>query len=211
MRKYLILVLLIVPCLALSSLNIGLGANVSFLLETEKEDSSSAYSLDTLLIPSLHLMISPQIEILPFIGIGFSKESDPDAISTAGWQADYSQLMISAGAGFFYHFINREIVSLSTGPRLALFLNLAPSGTSATVYDSYFNLVTRVGLPIYLDVQLKQRLFLRTGIEVFGVEFDFWKQEEAGVTSSGTTFAIKDYILDPLGSFQGWVGFIFML
>ncbi len=211
MRKYLVLVLLILPCLALSSLDIGLGANVSFLMEREKEDTSSASLIDALLIPSLHLMISPQIEILPFVAIGISKESDPDAISTAGWQADYSQLMISAGAGFFYHFINREIVSLSTGPRLALFLNLPPSGTSAPVYDSYFNLVVKVGLPIYLDVQLKQRLFLRTGVEVFGVEFDFWKQEQAGVTSSGTTFAILDYFLGSLGSLQAWVGFYFML
>jgi hypothetical protein len=209
MKKYLVIVLLIVPCLAVSSLDIGLGAEVSFLVDTAKQDTDSASLIDALLITSLHLMISPQIEILPFVGVGYSKESDPGDIDP-DLEADSSQLRFAGGCGLFYHFINREIVSLSTGPRAALFLSLPPSGTSP-VYDSYFNFVVRVGLPIYLDVNLTQRLILRTGIEIFGVQLAIYKDEIGPVTNSSTDFAILDYYMGDLGSLQAFVCFIFML
>lgn len=210
MKKCLLIVLLVVPCLAVSSLDIGLGANVWLSLETEKEDSSSASLLDTMLVPSLHLMISPRIEILPFAVIGLSKESDPDGIS-AVWGADYSQFYLGGGAGLFYHYYRGEIVSLSIGPRLALFLYLPPSGTSAPAYDSYLDLVVKVGLPAYLDVRVMSRLFLRTGIEVFGIELDIWKTQLGGLTNSGTTFVLLDYFSGSLGNLQAYVGFYYML
>jgi hypothetical protein len=189
----------------------GVGANVSFLWETEKEDSSNASLLDTQLVPSLHLMLSPKIEVLPFLILGFSKESDPDGISTDGWAADYSQFYLGGGAGLFYHYYTGEIVSLGIGPRLAVFLYLPPSGTSAPAYDSYLDLLVAVGLPAYLDVHVTRRLVLRTGIEIFGVAFEVWKTEQGGVTQSGTSFAIQDYFSGFLGNLQAFVGLHYML
>jgi hypothetical protein len=210
MKKYLVIVLLIVPCLALSSLDIGFGANVSGLVDTEKQDTSSASLIQMQLIPSLVLMLTPQVEIHPFIAIGYSKESDPDSF-VVDIEDDLSQLWFAGGCGLFYHFINREIVSVSMGPRLALFYYLKPTGTSADVYDSYLNLSVNVGLPIYLDVKLKSWLVLRTGVELYGVRLSIYKEEVGGVTSSSTDFGIEDYFLGDLGYLQAYVGFNFML
>ena len=216
MKKYLVIILLIVPCLALSSLDIGLGAEMSLVIDTEKVDSSSASLTEVQLTPGLHLMISPQIEINPFVAVGIHKESDPDdivnlaALYPEDWAEDYSQLWFFGGCGFYYHFINREIVSLSTGPRLALFLFLPPSGTSAPVFDSYFNLGVGVALPIFFDVKLKQWLILRTGLEALNAQFNIVKTEQGGGTYSSTDFTIQDYFFGEVGGLQAYVGLIFM-
>ena len=209
MKRYLVIFLLIIPCLALSALDMGFGANAYFLLDTEKQDTSEASLIEAQLVPSLVLMISPRMELHPFVFVGISKESDPDAI--AGLDPDLLQFSIGAGSGLYYHFFTGNMVRLSMGPRATLFYNFAPSGSSATVYDSYFDLVLKIGLPVNFDVQVAQRLILRTGVEIFGAQLDFWRTDEGGVIDSGVTFTFLDYFTGYLGNLQAYVGFYFLL
>jgi len=107
--------------------------------------------------------------------------------------ADLSQIYLGVGGGLYYKLIQGQLVSLSVGPRARVILTLAESGTSATVYDSYFNLAVVVGLPVYLDTKLKDNLFLRTGLEIPGIEFSTEMTESAGVKTTTSNFSVLDY------------------
>ena len=189
MKKLVILVLLLVPCLALSSLDLGVGVDLGVDVDIDKVDTSKATETDIELIPSLVLMLSPQTEVRPFAIVGLHKESDPDNI-VGPVAADLSQIYLGIGGGLYYKFIQGQLVSLSIGPKASVVLTLAESGTSATVYDSYFNLALAIGLPVYLDAKLKDNLFLRTGLEIPGIQFSTEMTELAGVKTTTSNFTI---------------------
>lgn len=207
MKKVLVLFLVFVPWLPLFALDYGFAADAYFNRDSEKFDSSKASEITLELMPGLVMMLSPQLEVRPFAVIGLDIESDSDGISGAILE-DYTALNFGAGAGLYYHFIQREIISVCTGPKATIILYLEPSGTSAIDYDSYFELSIAVALPVYLDVKLTDKLFFRTGIEITGIEFYTYTEELGGVKSGDGYFTIWDYYL---GGFVPYFGFYFML
>ena len=57
MKKLFIFLPLLVPCLSLSSLELGVAADVSFQKDSAKQDTVSASLIDAELLPALVLMI----------------------------------------------------------------------------------------------------------------------------------------------------------
>lgn len=207
MKKFLILFLVLVPCLPLLSLDLGFAADVYFEMDTEKEDSLKATETDVELSPAVVLMLSPQMEVRPFVVIGIHKESNPDLIPV-GIDEDRNELYFGLGGGLYYHFIQGEIVSICAGPRLSAVLFLEPTGTTPFDYDSWFNLSVIVGIPVYLNVRLNDRLFFRAGVEIPGISFYTIRWDDGVTKDSFTNIELLTY---DLGTFGGYIGFYFML
>jgi hypothetical protein len=141
-----------------------------------------------------------------------SKSSDPDDIvdDSQGWVADALRFDFGLGAGLYYHFIQREIISLCTGPKVSAVLRPKPSGSSYPDYDSYFQLVARVAIPVYLDIRLSKRLFLRTGIELIGINIRHENFELAGVKNKFTGLTIYNDFWGTLDELEMHIGFYLM-
>jgi hypothetical protein len=50
-----------------------------------------------------------------------------------------------------------------------------------------------VTLPIYMDVMLKENLFLRGGLEIPGLVLDLWSYQQAGVKYVENTVTFADF------------------
>lgn len=209
MKKVFVLVLLLVPCLSLVSLDLGFGVDAELWVASEKQDSFEANRTWLRLWPALVLMVSPRLEVRPFAIFETSKSSDPDDI-VADWDADALRIDFGLGTGLYYHFIQREIISLCTGPKVSAKLRPKPSGSSNPDYDSYFLLVTQVVLPVYLDIRLSKRLFLRTGIEIASIGLYYRNFELAGVKTKTTSLTMNSFFWATSDELQWDIGFYLM-
>jgi hypothetical protein len=209
MKKVFVLVLLLVPCLSLLSLDLGVGVDGVLWVASAKEGSFEAYNTWLRLSPALVLMVSPRLEVRPFAIFEMSKISDPADIEST-WDADRLRIEFGLGAGLYYHFIQREIISLCTGPQVSAVLWPEPSGSSYPDYDSYFQLVTRVAIPVYLDIRLSKRLFLRTGIEFLAINIRHENFELAGVKNKFTALTVSSVFWDTLDELETHIGFYLM-
>ena len=106
MKKVFVLVLLLVPCLSLMSLDLGVGLDMQIRVDSAAEEgSSTARYFYTLLQPALILMVSPQWEVRPYVVFALRSESDPDDI--ASWAADYSSgPILGLGTGLYLSLIH---------------------------------------------------------------------------------------------------------
>jgi hypothetical protein len=192
MKRTLILLLVLLPCLPLAAIDMGIGADVNLGVDTYKEDASKASRTQAELMPAVVLRMSPQVEIRPYVVLGFDVQKDPDAI-TFLIADDSSAPYFGAGAGLYYAFIQRSLVSLFIGPKLEILFYAEPSGASAPVYERYFRTNISVTLPIYMDVMLKENLFLRGGLEIPGLVLDLWSYQQAGVKYVENTVTFADF------------------
>jgi hypothetical protein len=208
MKKVFVFILLLVPCLSLVSLDLGVGVDVEVWVDSEKEESFEATRTWVELMPALILMVSPRMEVRPFAIFTLSKESDPNNI--ADWDADDTRIHCGLGTGLYYHFIQREIISVCTGPKVSAELVLEPSGSSNPDWDPFFAFEAQAALPVYLDIRLSKRLFFRTGIEIPGIIVTHANWGLAGVKGAHTTLWINDFNLDTLDDIVGYVGFYLM-
>lgn len=208
MKKVFVFVLLLVPCLTLMSLEIGVGLDTHVEVNPMKEGSFEATHTSVWLRPALILMVTPRIEVHPSVIFGLSKESDPDDIAI--WDADRSQINLGLGLGLYYHFVQREIISLCTGPILSARFFLTPSDSSMPDYDSYFNLQIQAAIPLYLDIRVSKRFLIRTGVISEGIRLITEKYEQSGIEYSDTTFAIDNFYLTTLGNIWAYFGFYLM-
>ena len=192
MKKALVLLLVLVPCLPLVAIDFGIGADVYMGISTEKVDTSKATETVIELMPAVVMRMSPQLELRPYVIIGSLSEKDPDGISGA-INDDLSSFYLGVGAGAYYAFIQRELVSVLIGPKAVLVLYFEPSGASAPGYQRYFVADIQVSLPIYLDVKLKDKLFLRGGIEILGLLYQIDTNQLAGVKNADNSFTLLDY------------------
>ena len=181
--------LVLLPALSVAAIDRGIGADVDLTGRTYKEDASRATSTQVSRMPAVVMKMSPQVEIRPYAVIGFDSEKDPDAIIGA-IQDDYSAFNFGLGGGLYYTLIQRELISVLIGPKLELLFYARPSGASST-YDRYFRAIIEVALPIYMDVMLKENLFLRGGLEIPGLVLNLWSYEQGGVkyVDNHTSFA----------------------
>jgi hypothetical protein len=143
------------------------------------------------LMPAVVMRMSPQVELRPYAVVGFYTARDPDGIS--GIDDDYSEGHLGAGVGIYYAFIQRELVSVLIGPKAELVLYFEPGGASATAYERYFVADIQVSLPLYLDVKLKDKLFLRGGIEILGLLYQIDTNQLGGVKDADNSFTLRDY------------------
>lgn len=208
MKKVFVLVLLLVPCLSLLSLDLGVGLDMQIRVDSAKEGSSTARYFYTLLQPALILMVSPHWEVRPYVVFALRSESDPDDI--ASWAADYSGPIFGLGTGLYYHFVQREIINISSGAKIGVAMFSKPSGSSVPDYDSYFKIQSNVRLPVNFDFRLSKRVFFRFQLEVASIHFEGEWYEEAGVKSNFTAAWILDYIGGTLGDINTGAGFYLM-
>lgn len=208
MKKVFVFVLLLLPCLPIVSLDLGVGVDATVWVASEKEDSFKATNTYVELLPALVLMVSPRMEVRPFAIFRSSKQSDPDDI--ASWDADRSQLDLGLGAGLYYHFIQREIISLSTGPKVRMVSFLKHSGSSAPDFDSRFHFEAQVELPVNLDIRLGKRLYFRVALEISGIYFNTFNYELAGVKYSETEFWIYPFYKNTFDEISVYSGFYLM-
>lgn len=207
MKRALILLLILVPCLPLVAIDFGVGVDLYASIDTEKQDASTATETDIELRPAVVMKMSPKVELRPYAVIGISNEKDPDGISGA-IANDLSDPYFGAGVGLYYAFIQGEILSLLIGPKLELVFYAEPSGASAPVYERYFEADIQLALPIYLDVKLMDKLFLRGGLEIPAVQLNFWSYQQGGVSYTENSVLFLDYwpnIVPPL-----YFGFYYM-
>lgn len=207
MKRLLILFLVLLPCFHVFTLDLGFAADVDLTMTTERQDASRASEYDLVFTPAAVLMMNPKLELRPFLVLGMHKESDPDGISVAPIAADLRQFSLGLGSGLYYHFIQKEIMELSVGPKLAMLFDFKPTGTSALAYDSYFGITLDLALPINLDFKLTKKLTLRTGIEIPGLRYENTTSTLGGVTSGNGTF----YFVDFQTGFSPYFGFFYML
>ena len=212
MKKVFVFVLILMPCLPLVSLDLGIGVDTDVWVRPKTEGSFEATQIFVELSPALILMVTPQIEVQPFVVVGLYKQSDPDDIAT--WDADRSQLHFGLGVGLYYHFVQREIVSLCTGPKLNALMYFEPSGSSVPNFDSYINFEIQVELPLYLDIRVTKSFLFRMGLIHEGIGFSVEKVELSGVEYIDTTFFIDNFYpipWEPLENVSAYFGFYFML
>jgi len=209
MKKVLILILVLVPCLPLVALDFGFALDETVFVQTEKQDSLKASLFSVELMPAVVIMLNPQLEARPYLLIGYQKEDDPDGISGAIFD-DWSQLYFGVGAGLYYHFVQREIITICAGPKALIQLDMEPKGTSAFDWDSYLELAISIGLPVYFDVRLTDRLYFRSGIELMGLGLSVSSRETGGVKTTDSVLFIMDYWPSVFGFFP-YFGFYFML
>jgi hypothetical protein len=210
MKKVFVLVLLLVPCLSLVSLDLGVGLDMQIRVDSAAEEgSSTARYFYTLLQPALILMVSPQWEVRPFVLFSLQSESDPDDI--ASWDADYfSGPILGLGTGLYYHFVQREIINISSGAKIVTLMQFKPSDPSAPDYDSYFKMVAHVWLPVNFDFRLSKRVFFRLALGVTGFQYISEWYEETGVKYNNTQVSILNYIGGTLGAINTGAGFYLM-
>jgi hypothetical protein len=110
--------------------------------------------------------------------LGFSRDRDPDSFS--GILDEWNQLHFGLGASAFYN-VHRNRVNIGAGPQLETTLWLKPTGSSATAYDSYFDLEVSLGLIVNMEIQLEKCWWFYAGVEVAGLDFTNWSREQAGV------------------------------
>jgi hypothetical protein len=208
MKKVFVLVLLLVPCVSLVSLDLGVGLDMQIRVDSAKEGSSTARYFNTLLEPALILMVSPHWEVRPYVLFALRSESDPDDI--ASWAADYSGSFSGLGTGLYYHFVQREIINISSGTRIGVAMFFKPSDSSAPDYDSYFKILSNVRFPVNFDFRLSKRVFFRFQLPVAGIHFESEWYEEAGVKSNSTAAWILNYIGGTVGDINTYAGFYLM-
>jgi hypothetical protein len=192
MKRFLVLLLVLAPCLPLAAIDFGAGADMSLTIDTYTEDTFKASASDIELMPAVVMRLSPQLELRPYAVLGFQRQSDPDSITFAVAD-DLSSSYFGAGAGLFYAFIQKDPLALLIGPNLEAVIYTEPSGASATAYQRYFEMELTLSLPIYLDVKLKDKLYLRTGVEIPGLSYDYTSYQLGGVTTGTGSFAFQDY------------------
>ena len=209
MKKVFVFVLLLVPCLSLVSLDLGVGLDMHIRVDPAKEGSSTAVFFYTSLEPALILMVSPQWEVRPYVRFALRKESDPDDI--ASWNADYfSGPILGLGTGLYYHFVQREIINISSGAKIETWMWFKPSGSSVPDYDSYFRIRANVLLPVNFDFRLSKRVFFRLALEVSGFHCESVWYEVAGVKYNNTTAWIWNEIQGFSGEINTYAGFYLM-
>jgi hypothetical protein len=210
MKKLLILLLVLLPCLHAFTLDLGFAADVYFNMTTARQDANRASAYDLAFTPAVVLMMSPKLELRPFLVLGMHRESDPNGISGGAIAPDLGQFHMGLGSGLYYHFIQKEILEMSVGPKLSLLFLFKPTGTSAPAYDSYFGITLDLALPINLDFHLTKNLTLRTGIEIPGLRYQNTTNTLGGVTTGSGTFYFIDF-RDYFSGFSPYFGFYYML
>ena len=161
--------------------------------DCEREDGSKGSETDLEIVPAAILMLSPQVEVRPFVVFGLHRENDPDNVMGAGVAADLTQVYLGLGAGLYYHFIQTQRISLLCGPKVQAILTLDESGASATPFDKYFDVGLNLSLPIYLDVKLTDKLRLRTGVEIPGLSYQYVAITDGVVKTREGTLVLASY------------------
>ena len=203
MKKILILVLFLVPCCVLMGLDVGFGVDALFSTESETWNDDTSTETDLSLYPHAILRLTPELELNPFVIIGIHKETTP---TFEDWISQYS---FGGGAGLYYHFIQAGSFSLAVGPKARAIYYLEPTGESAPGYSSYLELLFRVSLPVYLDIQLTKNLYLRSGLEILGFELYTFSRDTPTLSRNDTSIIFLDYY--PWQEFRPYVGIYFML
>jgi hypothetical protein len=86
-------------------------------------------------------------------------------ISGATIAADFKYLRAGLGCGFYYHFIQTNVVDLAFGLKATIEHTFEPFGGSASDYSSYFNLSFQLMLPLILDIKLSKNFIFRLSYE----------------------------------------------
>jgi hypothetical protein len=204
MKKLLILLLVLVPCLPAFTLGLGFAADVWVAGNSYNEGASKASRFSMDLEPAVVLMLNPKLEVRPFVILRLNKYNDPDYIR----YTTYTQFYAGIGGGLYYHFIQTNILELSVGPKLSALMTFKPTGPDATVYTTYFDFSVALSLPVNLDFKLTKKLFLRMGIEIPGLQWEYYSLTTGGVKYTDSNFSFVDFELD---TFTPFFGFYIML
>jgi hypothetical protein len=208
MKRLVILLLVLLPCLHAFTLDLGFAADVYLTMTTARQDASRASEYDLVLTPAMVLMMNPKLELRPFLVLEIQKASNPDDIpGPPTILKDWGQFSLGLGSGLYYHFIQREIIELSVGPKATMRFYFKPTGTSALAYSSYFGITLDIALPVNLDFKLTKKLTLRTGIEIPGLLYENTTSTTGGVTTGTGRF----YFIDFQTGSTPYFGFFYML
>ena len=187
---FLVLVSLSIFSLEAQKITWGLGPDISFSSTGETSGTNNASKNDLRFGVFAPIFLSEAWEVTPTLAVTQHSESDPGNFA-AGISTDLSRWGVSLGAGAYYNFIKAGPVSIKAGAQGSFSWGFKPSGTSATNYESYFNLGFGIVAPVILDLNMTENLVLRISQPVVSLSMNRESRTIAGAESSSGSLGFQ--------------------
>ncbi len=162
MKKLLIIGLFLLVSQLQAKLALGVNANsVSTMVDGEQRNSSLSF------YPYVGIFTGELLEINPILGIAYDTEME-----------ELQSMEYGLGVGFYFHFINKDLASVSLGPKLFLGIYTRPNDEA---YDSYSVISPVLSAPLNIDIFLTSVFGMRLSSPIVELDLGFTSYE----TSSG--------------------------
>lgn len=188
MKKLFLVTVLTVLTFNLYSQNYGLGGELEIDNASYNYDGSDASTNSFTFKPFLRVEMTDTFAIEPYIELIYETEEDSDS-SAALIDDDSSQLGLGFGSSVLKSVYTNDFLTLNFGASAGLSFEFAPTGDSATEYDSYSDITLAGTGFIAIDASLTENLKVRLGHNIIRLNANTYSYEfESGYEYSKNTF-----------------------
>jgi len=204
MKKLCVIILLLVPCLALSEVSVGVNLSTDLSTTIEKDETGNqdretkTTRYNFYLAPTIMFLLNDRFELAPHAGVSVTQSKWVRYIDgDKDYTEENTEIGAGGGCGLFLRLVDKSVFRLSIGPEASFWFN-NPEGDD--------NLWTRtsLGLPLNIDLLITDRFFMRMKFGLFGFSYIHQDQGDRRDSDAITFFNIAT---TPLPGFGFYVTF----